>query len=96
MTSNVAQTYPYTTETEAERAAAIERAVAQAPELAEKIAAEAEPLLYDVPDEPGRPQRTWVFVCPTHIEGRLHVAGYARERHAMFTICDAGGETYLR
>ena len=96
MTSNIAQSYPYTTETEADRAAAIARAVAQFGGLADKIAAESEPLTYDQPDEPGRPNRTWVFVCPTHINGRLHVAGYARERHAMYTVCDEGGETYLR
>ncbi len=96
MTSNVAQSYPYTTETEAERAAAIDRAITQFPELADKIAAEAEPLPDLGPDEPGRPHRSWVFVCPTHIDGRLHVAGYAKERHALFTVCGVGGETYLR
>jgi hypothetical protein len=37
-----------------------------------------------------------VFVCPKHVTGRLHVAGYARERHAMYVVCDEGGETYLR
>ena len=29
------------------------------------------------------PHRSWVFVCPKHINGRLHVAGYAKERHAL-------------
>ena len=96
MTSNIAQSYPYTTETEQDRAAVIAHAVDQFGGLADKIAAESEPLVYDEPDEPGRPRRTWVFVCPTHINGRLHVAGYARERHAMYTVCDEGGETYLR
>ncbi len=96
MTSNVAQSYPYTTETEADRATAIERALGQFGGLADKIAAESEPLPDLGPDEPGKPHRSWVFVCPSHIEGRLHVAGYARERHAMYTVCDAGGETYLR
>jgi hypothetical protein len=96
VTSNIAQNYPYTTETEQDRAAVIARAAVQFDGLADKIAAESEPLVYDQPDEPGRPHRTWVFVCPTHINGRLHVAGYARERHAMYTVCDEGGETYLR
>ena len=96
MTSNVAQSYPYTTETEDERAAAIERAISAFPGLGDKITAESQPLLYDLPDEPGRPNRSWVFVCSTHIDGRLHVAGYAKERHALFTVCDVGGETYLR
>jgi len=45
---------------------------------------------------PGRPNRAWVFVCPTHVDARLHVAGYARERHALYVVCDEGGETYLR
>ena len=96
MTSNVAQSYPYTTETEADRAAVIDRAVDQFSGLGEKIAAESEPLTDQGPAEPGRPHRSWVFVCPKHINGRLHVAGYARERHALYTVCDEGGETYLR
>lgn len=96
MTSNVAQSYPYTTETEQDRAAAIARAVGQFADLADKIAAEADPLPDLGTGEPGRPHRSWVFVCPSHIDGRLHVAGYARERHAVYTVCDAAGETYLR
>ncbi|MEX2546643.1 MAG: hypothetical protein WD830_02495 [Chloroflexota bacterium] len=96
MTSNVAQSYPYTTETEAQRVAAIERAKAQFGGLADKISAESDPMPDLGPDEPGRPHRSWVFVCPAHIDGRLHCAGYARERHAMYTVCDEGGETYLR
>ena len=96
MTSNVAQSYPYTTETETDRVAAIDKALAQFDGLRDKIEAESEPLTYDEPDEPGRPNRSWVFVCPKHISGRLHVAGFARERHALYTVCDEGGETYLR
>ena len=96
MTSNVAQSYPYTTETEAERQAAIDSAVAKFSVLAERIAAEAQPLPDLGPAEPGRPHRSWVFVCPMHINGRLHVAGYAKERHALYTVCDEGGEPYLR
>lgn len=96
MTSNVAQSYPYSTETEQDRAAAIKRAVGLFDGLADTIAAESEPLPDQGADEPGRPHRSWVFVCPSHIEGRLHVAGYAKEQHAVYTVCDAGGETYLR
>jgi hypothetical protein len=96
LSSNVAQSYPYSTETEAERAAAIDRAVAQFDGLRDKVAAEVDQMPDLGPDEPGRPHRSWVFVCPRHIEGRLHVAGYAKERHAMYTVCDQGGETYLR
>ena len=96
MTSNVAQSYPYSTETEAERDAAIDRAAAQFDGLAKKIEDESEPLVATEAEEPGRPNRTWVFVCPKHVTGRLHVAGYARERHALYVVCDEGGETYLR
>jgi hypothetical protein len=96
LTSNVAQSYPYTTETESQRAAAVASASERFPELADKIKAESQPIEYDYPDEPGRPHRTWVFVCPQHVNGRLHVCGYAQERHALFTVCDEGGETYLR
>jgi hypothetical protein len=96
LSSNVAQSYPYTTETDAQRAAAVERVVSQFDGLRDKIAADTDPLPDLGPDEPGRPHRSWVFICPRHIDGRLHVAGYARERHAMYTVCDAAGETYLR
>ena len=96
MTSNVAQSYPYTTETEAERVAAIERATAQFEDLGKKIDDESTPITDLEPDEPGRPNRSWVFVCPRHVTARLHVAGYARERHALYVVCDEGGETYLR
>jgi hypothetical protein len=96
LTSNVAQSYPYSTETDAQRVAAVERASAQFDGLAQKIAAESEPMPEPGLEEPGRPARYWVFVCPKHVTGRLHVAGYARERHALYVVCDEGGETYLR
>ena len=96
LSSNVAQSYPYRAETEAERRAAIERATAQFEGLAAKIAEESEPLPDPGPDEPGRPNRSWTFVCPSHVSGRLHTAGYARERRALYVVCDEGGETYLR
>ncbi|HEY7023448.1 MAG TPA: hypothetical protein VH371_00655 [Candidatus Limnocylindrales bacterium] len=96
MTSNVAQSYPYTTETEAERTAAVEVAASKFEGLAKKIADESEPLDLEQQAEPGRPDRSWVFVCPKHVTGRLHVAGYSRERHALYVVCDEGGETYLR
>ena len=97
MSSNVAQSYPYTSETEAERVAAVERAMEQFDGLAAKIQAETTPLQDLGPDEPGRPHRWWVFVCPKPpFDGRLHVAGYAIERHALYTVCDTCGSTYLR
>jgi hypothetical protein len=96
LTSNVAQSYPYTTETEPERVAAIERATSQFEGLAAKIGDESTPIDDLEPEEPGRPNRSWVFICPVHVTGRLHVAGYARERHALYVVCDEAGETYLR
>ena len=96
MTSNISQSYPYTSEAEAARAAAIERATEQFEGLRDRISAESEPLPDQGPAEPGRPHLSWVFVCPRHVTGRLHVAGYARERHALFTVCDEAGESYLR
>jgi hypothetical protein len=96
LTSNISQSYPYTSETDAERSAAIAVATGKFTGLADTIAAESEPLPDEGPAEPGQPHRSWVFVCPKHVSGRLHVAGYAREKHALFTVCDEGGETYLR
>jgi len=96
LTSNVAQSYPYSTETESEREVAIAQAASKFDGLAKKIQDESEPLDLTEQDEPGRPNRSWVFVCPQHVSGRLHVAGYSRERHALYVVCDAGGETYLR
>jgi len=96
LTSNVAQSYPYKAETEAERRSAIDAAMAKFEGLEQKIAAESDPLPDPGPDEPGRPNRSWTFVCHSHVTGRLHVAGYAREKHALYVVCDEGGETYLR
>ena len=92
MTSNVAQNYPYGSETEAERAAAIERADGVFGGLHERIAAETTPL--GESDDGGR---WWVWVCPMDdFTGRLHAAGYARERHAVYTVCDTCGRSFLR
>ena len=96
MSSNISQSYPYSSETDAERSAAIAAATGKFTGLADTISAESEPLPDEGPAQPGQPHRMWVFVCPTHVSGRLHVAGYAREKHALFTVCDEGGETYLR
>jgi hypothetical protein len=92
LSSNIAQNYPAGSETEAERAAAMERTLASFPELREKLAAETTPLPPPEPD-----QRWWVWVCPDgDFSGRLHVAGYAREKHAVYTVCDTCGKTFLR
>ncbi|MBA2557153.1 MAG: hypothetical protein H0V12_07420 [Chloroflexi bacterium] len=100
MSSNVAQNYAYTTETEAQRSVALEKALEQFDGLRDKIAAESIPL-----DQPwtehqiGDPElmRWWVWICPTDdFQGRLHVAGYAGENRAVYTVCDSCGKTFLR
>jgi hypothetical protein len=90
VTSNVGQNYPYTSETEAERAAVVARLVAERDGLAATLAAEATPL-----DEH---ERWWVWKCPTPgCPGLLHAAGYAAEKHALFVVCDGTcAKTFLR
>ena len=90
MTSNVAQNYPYTSESEAERAAGDRQARRGARGPGRKLAAETSPL-----DEN---DRWWVWKCPTKgCPGLLHVAGYSREKHALFVVCDGTcGKTFLR
>jgi hypothetical protein len=90
VTSNVGQNYPYTSETEVDRAAAISRLVAAREDLAEKLRTEATPV-----DEN---ERWWVWKCPTKgCPGLLHVAGYALDRHAVYVVCDGTcAKTYLR
>lgn len=90
MTSNVSQSYPYTSETEAERAERIAALVAERDGLADRIAAETAPL-----DES---ERRWVYKCPTAgCPGLLHAAGYALDRHAVFVVCDGTcAKTFLR
>jgi hypothetical protein len=91
LSSNVGQSYPYTSESEAERAAVIARLVAQHPDLGPKIAAETTPL--DPEDE-----RHWVWKCPTRgCDGLLHTAGFAKDLHALYVVCDGVcGKTFLR
>ena len=56
------------------------------------MAAETTPLGEVGPDE-----RWWVWVCPADgATGRLHVAGYALERRALYVVCDGCGKTFLR
>lgn len=92
MSSNIGQNYPYASETEPERAAAVAQAFERFPDLQDKVAAEATPLGHVDPDE-----RWWVWVCPAgDLSGRLHVAGYARDAHALYTVCREEGHTFLR
>ena len=90
MTSNVGQNYPYTSETEADRAARVASLVAERDGLGDQLKAETTPL--DAND------RWWVYKCPSKgCKGLLNNAGYAAERHALFTICDGTcGKTYLK
>jgi hypothetical protein len=92
VSSNVGQNYPYSSETEPQRAAAIDAAVAKFGDVKDRIAAESTPVGTVEAD-----QRWWIYVCPTDdLSGRLHVAGYAAERHALYTVCDTCGKSYLR
>jgi hypothetical protein len=90
VSSNIGQNYPYTSETEAERAAAIARLVAARPDLATKLAVETTPL-----DDN---ERWWVWKCPTPgCPGLLHAAGYAHDLHALYVVCDGVcAKTFLR
>jgi len=90
VTSNVGQNYPYTSETESQRAAAIASLVTLQDGLAAKLETETTPL--DTSD------RWWVYKCPTNgCPGLLHAAGYAAEKHALFVVCDGScAKTFLR
>ena len=90
MTSNVGQNYPYTSETEAARSAAIAGLVAARDGLAATLASETTPLDAN--------ERWWVWKCPTKgCPGLLHAAGYAAEKHAVYVVCDGTcAKTYLR
>ena len=90
MTSNVGQNYPYTSESEADRAARVATLIAERDGLKETLTAEARPL--DDND------RWWVWKCPTKgCPGLLHAAGYAIEKHAVYVVCDGTcGKTFLR
>jgi len=90
VTSNVSQNYPYSSESDAERMAAVASLIADREGLADKLKAETTPL--DASD------RWWVFKCPTKgCAGLLHVAGYAAEKHALYTVCDGTcGKTFYK
>ena len=92
MSSNVGQNYPYSSETEPERRAAVEAAFERFEGLRDAVAKETTPL-GDVPAD----QRWFVYVCPDgDFSGRLHAAGYPAERHGLYTVCDTCGKTFLR
>jgi hypothetical protein len=90
MTSNVGQNYPYSSETESQRAAAIAALIDAREGLADKLTAETTPV-----DER---DRWWTWKCPTAgCKGFLHAAGYARDLHAVYVVCDGTcAQTFLR
>jgi hypothetical protein len=90
VTSNVGQSYPYSSESESERAAGIAALLEAKAELKDKVAAETTPL-----DER---DRWWTWKCPSKgCAGILHAAGYARDLHAVYVVCDGTcGKTFLR
>ena len=87
MTSNVSQSYPYSSESEADRAAAVAATLAVHESADATLAAESIPL--DAGD------RWWTY-HHAGCGGLLHAAGYARDRHAVVTLCDRCGRTALR
>ena len=87
MTSNISQSYPYSSETEAQRAAAVDAVVAAHDGLEATLAGASTPL-----DEG---ERWWTY-HHAGCGGTLHVAGYGREQHAVVTVCDRCGATALR
>ena len=90
MTSNVGQNYPYSSESESDRAARISTLVGDREGLADKLSAETTPL-----DDR---ERWWTWKCPTKAcKGILHAAGYARDLHAVYVVCDGEcAKTFLR
>jgi hypothetical protein len=94
VTSNVGQNYPYTSETEPERAAAISALAGSREGLTDTLKAETTPI--DTAQLEN--DRWWVWKCPTAgCPGLLHVAGYAHDLHALFVVCDGTcGKTFLR
>jgi hypothetical protein len=97
VSSNVSQSYPCGSESEEQRSAAVEKALGTFDGLRDKVAQETSPLGEIGPEDHGAPPRWWIWVCPKDdFTGRLHVAGYGRDSHALYTVCDTHGDTYLR
>ncbi len=96
MSSNVSQNYPYSSETDEQRDAAVAGAFAANEDLADRVSAESKSLGENPPGENGAPVKWWIWVCPKCIEGRLHVAGYLLDRHGLYVVCDGCGSTFAR
>jgi len=90
VTSNVGQNYPYSSESDRDRAARVSAVVEAREGLADKLTAETTPL--DAQDR----WCTWKCTTPG-CHGILHAAGYARDLHAVYVVCDGEcGKTFLR
>jgi hypothetical protein len=87
VTSNISQSYPYSSESEAERAAAVAASVAAHAGLDLTIAGDSSPL------DPG--ERSWTY-HHGGCGGTLHAAGYALDKHAVYVVCDRCGKTAFR
>ena len=96
MSSNVSQSYPYSSESDEARSGAIAAAYEAVDGLEDQVRSESTPLGENPPAQNGAAVKWWTWVCPMCVEGRLHVAGYARDRHALYTVCDNCHSTYLR
>jgi hypothetical protein len=96
VSSNVSQTYPYSSESEDERSAAVAAALAATEGLAEKVAADTRPVGEAPAGENGAAVKWWTWVCPACVEGRLHIAGYLVDRHGLYVVCDRCGSTFAR
>ena len=90
MTSNVGQNYPYSSETEDQRATSIAALVDAREGRADKLSSETTPV--------DARERWWTWKCPTPgCRGILHAAGYARDLHAVYVVCDGTcAKTFLR
>ncbi|HEX8939698.1 MAG TPA: hypothetical protein VF763_06005 [Candidatus Limnocylindrales bacterium] len=89
VSSNIGQSYPYSSESASERASRVEATLAAHAGLQDKVAGETTPL--------GDDPVWWVWKCTVPgCSGFLHVAGYARDSHAIYAVCDANGHTALR
>jgi hypothetical protein len=102
VTSNISQAYPYSSETESDRTAAVAATVAAHAGLDVTIAGESTPLGSSALDPspldsaPLDPDERWWTYHHAGCGGTLHVAGYARDQHAVYVVCDRCGKTALR
>ncbi len=89
MASNIAQNYPYSSESEEERAVVVARTLASKDGLADRVKAES--------IQADREPRWWVWKCTTPgCPGLLHSVGLARNARAVYTLCDTCAQTFLR